>query len=219
MQIKKGQRVVMSYRSANFDEEVFEDPHTFDILRDPNPHVGFGGTGAHYCIGANLARMTINLIFNAVADHMPDLKPIGEPERLTSGWLNGIKHWQVDYTGRRASQYCARNPTDQGGFGWISHRTQEQQAVADVVTSVLDRDNSWDALVAGGVTAFAVPERLGGDGLGLSEVATALTEIGRHGTVSPALATLGLGTGAAARPGLRRTAGPLPRRASPRARC
>jgi alkylation response protein AidB-like acyl-CoA dehydrogenase len=69
-----------------------------------------------------------------------------------------------------------------------------QQAVADVVTSVLARDSSWDALVAGGVTALAVPERLGGDGLGLSEIATALTEIGRHGTISPALATLGLGT-------------------------
>ena len=69
-----------------------------------------------------------------------------------------------------------------------------QQAVADVVTSVLDRDNSWDALVAGGVTALAVPERLGGDGLGLSEIATALTEIGRHGTIGPALATLGLGS-------------------------
>jgi alkylation response protein AidB-like acyl-CoA dehydrogenase len=68
-----------------------------------------------------------------------------------------------------------------------------QQAVADVVTSVLDRDNSWDALVAGGVTALAVPERLGGDGVGLPEVATALTEVGRHGTISPALATLGLG--------------------------
>ena len=68
-----------------------------------------------------------------------------------------------------------------------------QQAVADVVTSVLTRDNSWDALVSGGVTALAVPERLGGDGVGLPEVATALTEIGRHGTVSPALATLGLG--------------------------
>ena len=99
VQIEKGQRLVMSYRSANFDEEIFEHPYTFDILRDPNPHVGFGGTGAHYCIGANLARMTINLIFNAVADHMPDLKPVGEPERLRSGWLNGIKHWQVDYTG------------------------------------------------------------------------------------------------------------------------
>ncbi len=99
VQIKKGQRVVLSYRSANFDEEIFDDPQTFNILRDPNPHVGFGGTGAHFCIGANLARMTINLIFNAVADHMPDLKPIGEPERLRSGWLNGIRHWQVDYTG------------------------------------------------------------------------------------------------------------------------
>ncbi len=100
--IKKGQRVVMSYRSANFDDEVFENPLEFDILRSPNPHVGFGGTGAHYCVGANLARMTINLIFNAVADHMPNLKPVGEPERLKSGWLNGIKHWQVDYTGASA---------------------------------------------------------------------------------------------------------------------
>ena len=99
VQIKKGQRVVMSYRSANFDEEVFTDPYTFDILRDPNPHVGFGGTGAHYCIGANLARMTIELMFNAIADHMPDLRSVSTPERLRSGWLNGIKHWQVDYSG------------------------------------------------------------------------------------------------------------------------
>jgi 3-oxo-4-pregnene-20-carboxyl-CoA dehydrogenase alpha subunit len=68
-----------------------------------------------------------------------------------------------------------------------------QQAVADVVTSVLDRDNSWEALVAGGVTALPVPERLGGDGVGLPEIATALTEIGRHGLVGPALATIGLG--------------------------
>jgi cholest-4-en-3-one 26-monooxygenase len=103
VQIKKGQRVVMFYRSANFDEDVFEDPHTFNILRSPNPHVGFGGTGAHYCIGANLARMTINLMFGAVADHMPDLVSAGKPERLRSGWLNGIKHWQVDYQGGNAS--------------------------------------------------------------------------------------------------------------------
>jgi cholest-4-en-3-one 26-monooxygenase len=97
VQIKKGQRVVMFYRSANFDEDVFDDPFTFDILRDPNPHVGFGGTGAHYCMGANLARMTIDLIFNAIADQIPDLTSEGKPERLRSGWLNGIKHWQVDY--------------------------------------------------------------------------------------------------------------------------
>ena len=99
VQIKKGQRVVMMYRSANFDEDVFDDPYSFDIRRDPNPHVGFGGTGAHYCIGTNLARMTIDLMFNAIADAMPDLTPLAKPERLRSGWLNGIKHWQVDYTG------------------------------------------------------------------------------------------------------------------------
>ena len=102
--IKKGQRVVMFYRSANFDEDVFDDPYTFDITRDPNPHVGFGGTGAHYCIGANLARMTIDLMFNAIADEMPDLTPLAKPERLRSGWLNGIKHWQVDYTGGQGSK-------------------------------------------------------------------------------------------------------------------
>jgi len=97
--IKKGQRVMMVYRSANFDEEVFDDPFAFNILRDPNPHVGFGGTGAHYCIGANLARMTIDLMFNAIADAMPDLTALSKPDRLRSGWLNGIKHWNVDYTG------------------------------------------------------------------------------------------------------------------------
>jgi alkylation response protein AidB-like acyl-CoA dehydrogenase len=70
--------------------------------------------------------------------------------------------------------------------------TAEQQAVADVVTSVLEREISWDALVDGGVTALPVPERLGGDGVGLPEVATVLTEVGRHGAITPALATLGL---------------------------
>ena len=99
VEIKKGQRVVMFYRSANFDEDVFSDPFSFNILRDPNPHVGFGGTGAHYCIGANLARLTIEEMFNAIADHMPDIAALGEPQRLRSGWLNGIKHWNVDYTG------------------------------------------------------------------------------------------------------------------------
>jgi 3-oxo-4-pregnene-20-carboxyl-CoA dehydrogenase alpha subunit len=71
--------------------------------------------------------------------------------------------------------------------------TATQQAVADVVTSVLERDLTWQALVDGGVTALPVPERLGGDGVGLPEVATVLTEVGRHGAVTPALATLGLG--------------------------
>jgi cholest-4-en-3-one 26-monooxygenase len=97
--IKKGQRVVLSYRSANFDDDVFHDPFRFDILRSPNPHLSFGGTGAHYCVGASLARLTVNLMFEALADTMPDLKALAPPERLRSGWLNGIKHWQVDYSG------------------------------------------------------------------------------------------------------------------------
>jgi cholest-4-en-3-one 26-monooxygenase len=95
--IKKGQRLVLFYRSANFDEDVFDDPYAFNILREPNPHLGFGGTGAHYCVGANLARMTIDLMFNAIADHLPDLKAVSEPDRLRSSFINGIKHWQVDY--------------------------------------------------------------------------------------------------------------------------
>lgn len=69
----------------------------------------------------------------------------------------------------------------------------EQQAVAAVVDSLLSRENTWEALVSGGVAALGVPERLGGDGVGLPEIATALTGIGRHGTLSPALATLGFG--------------------------
>lgn len=95
--IRKGDRVAMFYSSANFDPDVFDEPERFDITRDPNPHVGFGGTGAHYCIGANLARLEIDLIFNAIADAMPNIREVSEPDRLRSGWLNGIKHYQVAY--------------------------------------------------------------------------------------------------------------------------
>ncbi|WP_063046688.1 cytochrome P450 [Nocardia pseudovaccinii] len=97
VQIKKGQRVVMLYRSANFDEEVFENPEKFDIMRKDNQHLSFGGTGAHFCIGANLARMEVDLIFKAIADAMPDITKLGDPKRLRSGWLNGVKEFQVDY--------------------------------------------------------------------------------------------------------------------------
>ncbi|WP_280185656.1 cytochrome P450 [Nocardia gipuzkoensis] len=96
-EIKQGQRLGLFYSSANFDEEAFADPFTFDVLRDPNPHVGFGGTGTHYCVGANLARLQIDLMFNAIAEVMPNLRQVADPVRLRSGWLNGIKRWEVEY--------------------------------------------------------------------------------------------------------------------------
>ena len=97
MTIKKGERAALWYASANFDDEVFDDPFRFNIARDPNPHVGFGGHGAHYCIGANLARQEIRLIFEALADHAPDITKLGEPRRLRHAWINGIKDLQVRY--------------------------------------------------------------------------------------------------------------------------
>jgi cholest-4-en-3-one 26-monooxygenase len=96
-EIKQGQRVGLFYSSANFDEEVFDEPNRFDIMRDPNPHVGFGGNGPHYCLGANLARVEMDLIFNAIADHMPDISKAGPERRLRAPWLNGIKEVPVRF--------------------------------------------------------------------------------------------------------------------------
>jgi cholest-4-en-3-one 26-monooxygenase len=95
--IRAGQRVAIFYGSANYDEAVFAQPERFDITRSPNPHLGFGGSGAHFCLGANLARLEIELIFNAIADGMPNIRKATEPQRLRSGWLNGIKELAVHY--------------------------------------------------------------------------------------------------------------------------
>ncbi|WP_051289049.1 cytochrome P450 [Mycobacterium sp. URHD0025] len=95
--VKAGQRAGLFYSSANYDEDVFDSPFTFDILRNPNPHLAFGGNGAHYCIGANLARMEIKLMFNEIADQIPDITKLAEPQRLRSGWINGVKDLPVAY--------------------------------------------------------------------------------------------------------------------------
>jgi cholest-4-en-3-one 26-monooxygenase len=97
--IRKGQRAGLFYSSANYDEGVFDRPFEFNISRDPNPHLAFGGNGAHYCIGANLARMEIKLIFNEIADIIPDITRLAEPRRLRSGWINGVKELMVSYRG------------------------------------------------------------------------------------------------------------------------
>ena len=74
---------------------MFDDPYRFDITRDPNPHIAFGGGGPHFCLGANLARMEIRLLFQALVDRAPNIEQLGEPERLRSNFINGIKHLPV----------------------------------------------------------------------------------------------------------------------------
>ncbi|MCD4525942.1 cytochrome P450 [Nocardioides sp. cx-173] len=95
--IRKGQRAALFYAAANFDPEVFEDPFRFDITRQDNPQLGFGGHGAHYCLGANLARQEIRVIFDALADHAPDITKLADPVRLRHSWVNGLKELQVRY--------------------------------------------------------------------------------------------------------------------------
>ncbi len=101
--IKAGDKVVMWHISANRDETVFDDPFRFDIDRDPNPHIGFGGGGPHFCLGANLARMELRLLFTEIAERMGDMALAGEVERLRSNFIGGIKHMPVRYSrGERA---------------------------------------------------------------------------------------------------------------------
>ena len=96
--IKAGDKVAMWFVSGNRDEEAFEDPFRFDIARTPNDHVAFGGGGAHFCLGANLAKMELRLIFEQLVTRLPDVRPAGEPERLRSNFIGGIKHLPVTFT-------------------------------------------------------------------------------------------------------------------------
>jgi cholest-4-en-3-one 26-monooxygenase len=99
--VRRGERVGLYFPSANFDEEEFDDPRRFDIGRSPNPHVTFGAGGSHYCLGANLSRLELHVMFDVLADELSQTKLMGPPRRLRSSWLNGIKHLPVDYGSSR----------------------------------------------------------------------------------------------------------------------
>jgi cytochrome P450 len=89
--IEAGQKIVLWYCSANRDERTFADPFTFDLRRDPNPQVGFGAGGPHFCLGANLARREITVMFEEIRRRLPELRVTGEPAYLQSNFINGIK--------------------------------------------------------------------------------------------------------------------------------
>lgn len=95
--ISAGDKVVMYYASANRDEEVFENPHVFDIARTPNDHVTFGGGGVHFCLGASLARAEIKATMRQVVERLPELELVSQPERLVSDFVNGVKRMRVKW--------------------------------------------------------------------------------------------------------------------------
>jgi cytochrome P450 len=91
-EFKEGDKCILFYNSANRDEDVFSDPDVFDVTRAPNPHIGFGAPGPHFCLGAHLARREMSVMFRELFRHLPDIKAAGEPDRLFSNFINGIKH-------------------------------------------------------------------------------------------------------------------------------
>ncbi|MEO6084790.1 MAG: cytochrome P450 [Umezawaea sp.] len=93
--VTKGDKIILFYPSANRDETVFTDPQSFDIGRDPNPHLSFGGGGPHYCLGAHLARLQLRAIFETLLDRLPDLELVGPVRRLRSNFINGTKEMRV----------------------------------------------------------------------------------------------------------------------------
>jgi cholest-4-en-3-one 26-monooxygenase len=94
-QLKAGDKVSMWYVSANRDEDVFEEPFRFDIGRQPNEHVAFGGGGPHFCLGANLARMELKVFFQELTRRVAHVEAMGEPLRLRSNFIGGIEHLPV----------------------------------------------------------------------------------------------------------------------------
>ena len=100
-EIKAGEKVVMFYNSANRDERAFTDPFRFDVTRTPNEHVGFGAGGPHFCLGANLARREIKVMFEELFHRLPDIEVSGEPDMLQSAFIHGIKRMPCRFTPTR----------------------------------------------------------------------------------------------------------------------
>ncbi|GIH79331.1 linalool 8-monooxygenase [Planobispora longispora] len=94
---REGDKVLLFYWAANRDEDVFTDPYRFDILRTEGPHVGFGGPGPHFCLGAHLARREIAVMFRELFTRLPQIRSVGEPDRLRSSFINGIKHLTCEF--------------------------------------------------------------------------------------------------------------------------
>src|SRR5271165_7600982 len=95
--VKEGDKIVFWHISANRDAKAFDSPDSFDITRDPNNHIAFGGGGPHFCLGANLARMEIQVMFDRLLDRMPDIRLDGDVQRLRSNFINGTKHIPVAF--------------------------------------------------------------------------------------------------------------------------
>ena len=100
--IQEGDKVLLWYSSANRDEDVFDRPYEFDVRRTPNEHVGFGGPGPHFCLGAHLARREITVMFKHIFERLPDLRITTEPDLLQSLFIHGIKRMRCEFTPGRA---------------------------------------------------------------------------------------------------------------------
>jgi cytochrome P450 len=103
-ELAPGEKLLLFYNSANRDEDAFENPHTFDVRRTPNPHLGFGAAGPHFCLGAHLARQEIEVLFRQLFARLPDISVSGEPDRLRSTFINGIKHMDCEFTPTSAAR-------------------------------------------------------------------------------------------------------------------
>jgi cholest-4-en-3-one 26-monooxygenase len=95
--IREGDKVVVFYASANRDDGAFAEAQRFDVGRAVNPHVGFGGGGPHFCLGRHLAALELRVLLQALTERMPDIRLDGEPSRLRSNFINGIKHMPVRF--------------------------------------------------------------------------------------------------------------------------